>query len=139
MADKITTSWKGNLIFETLNPNNSTLTLGSGENKEDNISGPKVLMLSSLAGCSGLDVISILDKMKITLNDFTMNTSADLTEDHPRYYKKVDLEYHFYGPNLDKEKINRAVELSVTKYCGVMEMFRRFAEVNTSTHFHKQN
>jgi putative redox protein len=139
MADKITTSWKGDLIFETLNPNNSTLSLGSGENKEDNISGPKVLMLSSLAGCSGLDVISILDKMKITLNDFTMNTSAELTEDHPRYYKKVDLEYHFYGANLDEEKINRAVELSVTKYCGVMEMFRRFAEVNTSTHFHKQN
>ena len=139
MADKITTSWKGDLIFETLNPNNSTLTLGFGENKEDNISGPKVLMLSSLAGCSGLDVISILDKMKITLNDFTMNTSAELTEDHPRYYKKVDLEYHFYGANLDEEKINRAVELSVTKYCGVMEMFRRFAEVNTSTHFHKQS
>ena len=96
-------------------------------------------MLSSLAGCSGLDVISILDKMKVTLTDFKMNTFAELTDDHPRYYKQVNLEYHFYGPNLDEEKINRAVELSVTKYCGVMEMFRRFAEVNTSTHFHKQN
>ena len=46
MADKITTSWKGDLIFESLNPNNSKLTLGSGGNEEDNISGPKVLMLS---------------------------------------------------------------------------------------------
>ena len=76
MDDKITTLWKGDLIFESLNPNESTLTLGSGENKEDNISGPKVLMLSSLAGCSGLDVISILEKMKIELTDFKMNTSA---------------------------------------------------------------
>ena len=67
MDDKITTLWKGDLIFESLNPNESTLTLGSGQNKEDNISGPKVLMLSSLAGCSVLDVISILEKMKIEL------------------------------------------------------------------------
>ena len=93
-------------------------------------------MLSSLAGCSGLDVISILEKMKIKLSDFKMNTSAELTKEHPKYYKKVNLEYHFYGSNLNEEKINRAVELSVTKYCGVMEMFRKFAEVNTSSHFH---
>ena len=136
MNDKITTLWKGDLIFESLNPNESTLTLGSGQNKEDNISGPKVLMLSSLAGCSGLDVISILEKMKIELTDFKMNTSAELTKEHPKDYKKVNLEYHFYGSNLNEEKIKRAVELSVTKYCGVMEMFRKFAEVNTSSHFH---
>ena len=96
MDDKITTQWKGDLIFESLNPNESTLTLGSGANKDDNISGPKVLMLSSLAGCSGLDVISILEKMKIKLTDFKMNTSAELTNEHPKYYKKVNLEYHFY-------------------------------------------
>ena len=136
MDDKITTQWKGDLIFESLNPNDSTLILGSGPNKDDNISGPKVLMLSSLAGCSGLDVISILEKMKIKLSDFKMNTSAELTKEHPKYYKKVNLEYHFSGSNLNEEKINRAVELSVTKYCGVMEMFRKFAEVNTSSHFH---
>ena len=92
MDDKITTQWKGDLIFESLNPNESTLTLGSGANKDDNISGPKVLMLSSLAGCSGLDVISILEKMKIKLTDFKMNTSAELTKEHPKYYEKVNLE-----------------------------------------------
>ncbi len=77
--------------------------------------------------------------MKMTLTDCKMNTSAELTDDHPRYYKKVNIEYHFYGPHLDEEKINRAVELSVTKYCGVMEMFRKFSEVNTSNHFHNLN
>ena len=139
MKDTVLTTWEGNLVFKSLNPNKSTLIHGSVSDDAKKISGPKILMLSSLAGCSGLDVISILDKMKIKLDDFKMNTSASLSEDHPKYYKEVHLEYHFYGKMLNVEKINRAVELSVTKYCGVMEMFRKFAKVSTSNHFHNEN
>jgi putative redox protein len=45
------------------------------------------------------------------------------------------MEYHFYGDQLDKEKINKAVNLSITKYCGVMEMFRSFAEITTEIYY----
>ena len=92
-------------------------------------------MLSSLAVCSGLDVVSILEKMKVELNDFTIKTIGSLTQEHPKYYNKVSIEYHFSGEQLDKEKIKKAVNLSVTKYCGVMEMFRSFAEISTEIHY----
>ena len=70
MKDTVLTTWEGDLVFKSLNPNESTLMHGSVSDDSKKISGPKILMLSSLAGCSGLDVISILDKMKIKLDDF---------------------------------------------------------------------
>ena len=57
------------------------------------------------------------------------STTASLTDEHPRFYNEVTVEYHFFGQDLDKEKIEKAVDLSVTRYCGVMEMFRGFSKV----------
>jgi putative redox protein len=93
-------------------------------------------MLSSLAGCSGLDVISILNKMNEEIDDFKIEVSGELTNEHPKYYHSVQVDYHFYGSDLNKKKCERAVNLSVEKYCGVMEMFRQFAEVNTEIFYH---
>ena len=94
-------------------------------------------MLSSLAVCSGLDVVSILEKMKVNLEDFKINTEGSLTDEHPKYYNKVLMQYHFFGEDLDQEKIKKAVNLSITKYCGVMEMFRAFSEIKTEIHYNK--
>ena len=65
-------------------------------------------MLGSLAGCSGLDVVAILKKMRVELDDFKINTTASLTDEHPRFYNEVTVEYHFFGQDLDKEKIEKA-------------------------------
>ena len=122
--------------FQTIGPNGSSLTLGSSsEGDNQKVASPKALMLSSLAVCSGLDVVSILEKMKVELNDFTIKTIGSLTQEHPKYYNKVSIEYHFSGEQLDKEKIKKAVNLSVSKDCGVMEMFRSFAEISTEIHY----
>ena len=122
--------------FQTIGPNGSSLTLGSSsEGDNQKVASPKALMLSSLAVCSGLDVVSRLEKMKVELNDFTIKTIGSLTQEHPKYYNKVSIEYHFSGEKLDKEKIKKAVNLSITKYCGVMEMFRSFAEISTEIHY----
>ena len=136
MSHKVTTTWKGNLQFESDNPNGKTVLMDTSPDHGGNNSGlsPKAMMLSSLAGCSGLDVISILDKMKMKLTDFRIDTYGELTDEHPKYYHTVNVEYHFFGENLDEEKIKKAVYLSVEKYCGVMEMFRKFANVNISIH-----
>jgi putative redox protein len=96
------------------------------------------MMLSSLAGCSGLDVISVLNKMKVTIDDFNMVVEGKLTNEHPKYYHTVSVDYYFYGKNLNKNKINKAVNLSVEKYCGVMEMFRQFATIKTVVHIHNK-
>ena len=122
--------------YQTIGPNGASITVGSSlEGDNQKVPSPKALMLSSLAACSGIDVVSILEKMKIKLSDFKINTIGSLTQEHPKYYNKVLMEYHFYGEQLDKEKINKAVNLSITKYCGVMEMFRSFAEITTKIHY----
>ena len=95
-------------------------------------------MLSSLAGCSGLDVVSLLKKMKVEIDDFKIVTTAELTDEHPKYYHKVKVDYHFYGKELNEKKIEKAVNLSIDRYCGVFEMFRQFAKMETEIHLHKK-
>ncbi|MCO4822662.1 MAG: OsmC family protein, partial [Flavobacteriaceae bacterium] len=99
---------------------------------------PKAAMLSALASCSGLDVVSVLEKMKISDYEFKMDVEGELTQEHPKYFHKVKIDYHFFGKNLNEKKIKKAIDLSVEKYCGVMEMFRQFAEVNIEIHYHNQ-
>ena len=140
MANNIvTTVWKENMVFESDNPSGETLFMDApDEGIENKGLRPKALMLSSLAGCSGLDVLSLLKKMRAEVDDFKMVVHGELTEEHPRYYHKVVIAYHFYGNDLQEDKINKAVKLSVDQYCGVMEMFRQFAKVTTEVYLHKQ-
>ena len=138
-SNTITTVWKENMVFESDNPSGETLFMDApDEGIENKGLRPKALILSSLAGCSGLDVVSLLKKMRAEVNDFKMVVHGELTEEHPKYYHKVVIEYHFYGSDLQEDKINKAVKLSVDQYCGVMEMFRQFAKVSTEVYLHKQ-
>ncbi len=127
----ITTVWKKNLQFESNNPSGHTVLMDTSVENGGQNSGlaPKAMMLSSLAGCSGLDVISVLNKMKVQVDDFKIITTGELTDEHPKYYHSAHVVYQFFGKNLPQDKLKKAVDLSVEKYCGVMEMFRRFAEV----------
>ncbi|WP_299363034.1 OsmC family protein [Winogradskyella sp.] len=138
MADKIVTHWQGGLTFESDNPSGKTVIMDTDIEGQDERYGlsPKAMMLSSLAGCSALDVISILEKMNEDIDDFKIEVVGELTDEHPRYYHSVEVEYHFYGSDLNKKKCERAVDLSVEKYCGVMEMFKRFAEIKTNIVYH---
>jgi len=137
-TNKVVTHWKGNLQFESDNPSGKLVLMDTAPEHGGHNSGlgPKAMMLSSLAGCSGLDVVSILKKMKVPFSDFRIDTYGELTEEHPKYYHTVTVEYHLYGQNLDETKIKKAVDLSIEKYCGVMEMFRQFADIKTSIHYH---
>ncbi|MDO5970382.1 OsmC family protein [Flavivirga aquimarina] len=139
MTNHITTTWLGDMKFESTNPSGHNLFIDAGEENGGKSEGyrPKALMLSALAGCSGLDVASLIKKMKLEVDDFKIDIDADLTDEHPKYYNKVAMHFHFYGPNLSEKKLQRAVDLSIEKYCGVMEMFRQFSELIIETHFHK--
>ena len=95
-------------------------------------------MLSSLAGCSGLDVASLIKKMKLEVRAFEIQTEANLTDEHPKFYDAVTISYHFFGSNLVEDKLQKTVDLSVERYCGVMEMFRQFAKLEIKTVFHHE-
>ncbi len=133
-TNHITTKWLGGMAFETNNTSGNSFKIEDAD--ESDGLRPKSLMLSALAGCSGLDVASLIKKMKLDVDTFQIDTIANLTDEHPKYYDAVIVEYHFYGNNLNEKKLQRAVDLSVEKYCGVFEMFRQFAKMETKTIFH---
>ena len=92
---------------------------------------PKRLMLTALAGCTGIDVIMILKKMKVEPEAFNVIVEADVTEEHPKHYNKMKVIYQFKGKNLPMDKLEKAVTLSETKYCGVTAVYKKAMQIDT--------
>lgn len=92
---------------------------------------PKKLMLTALAGCTGVDVIMILKKMKVVPHAFNVIVEADVTDEHPKHYTKMKVIYQFKGKDLPIDKLEKAVKLSETTYCGVSAVYRKALELTT--------
>ena len=99
---------------------------------------PKELLLIALGGCTGSDIATILKKKKIHMEGFEMNISADVQETHPQVYTKIHLEYVFYGSEIPKEAVERAIELSLKSYCSVTAMLQKAVEITHSYRIEKQ-
>ena len=80
---------------------------------------PKPLLMVSLGGCTGMDVVSILKKMRVSFDSFKVRVQGDLSEEHPKKYTKIHVIYEFTGKNLPEDKIKKAISLSEERYCGV--------------------
>lgn len=115
------------ITFVGKTDSNHWITMDGPENFGGSNAGirPKELILISLAGCTGSDIASILQKKKVKLDGFEMNITADVAEEHPQVFTKINLEYVFYGKNLPVNEIERAIELSQTKYCSVSAMLKK--------------
>jgi len=139
MGHKVTTTWKNNMLFESDNPHGKNVLMETGPDFGGSNQGlnPKALMLSSIGGCTGLDVLSLLKKMRVELEDFNVVVNGELTTEHPKFYNKVSIDYYFKGTDLNEEKIKKAVTLSEERYCGVIAMFRSFAEVTIAIHINE--
>lgn len=92
---------------------------------------PKGLLLAGLGGCTGLDVVSILEKMRVPFEGLAVEVSADQSEDHPKVFTAIRVIYRFKGQNLPMDKLERAVQLSQEKYCGVSAMLGKTAAITT--------
>lgn len=90
---------------------------------------PKPLTLVSLAGCTGMDVISILGKMRVVPDYFNVSVEGELSEEHPKTFIKIHLVYEFKGKDLPIEKLQKAIDLSQDRYCGVSAMLRKASEL----------
>ena len=94
---------------------------------------PVELVLYALAGCTGMDVISILEKKRQVVTDFDMVvTGTQRTDEYPKIYSRIDVEYIVTGVDVKPEAVARAIELSEEKYCSVKGMFGHQVEVVTS-------
>ena len=96
---------------------------------------PKVLMLASLAGCTGFDIVSILNKMRVNFSDLAITVDGHLTESEPAIYDEVIINYTIRVAEEDQPKVEKAVKLSNEKYCGVSRMFESFAKVSSKIRY----
>ena len=125
MTAKTVADWTGDMAFKVeLDGHSFTV---DAKNRGPS---PKGLLLSGLAGCTGMDVVSLLGKMKMEWNSFRLEVDADLTEEHPKIYKDIRIKYIFAGDKLNREKIEKSVKLSLNKYCGVSVMLDKSAQVS---------
>jgi len=113
---------------------NHWITMDGPENFGGSDAGtrPKELLLIALGGCTGSDVITILQKKKVQISNFEMNISADVAEEHPQVFTKINVEYVFHGKDIQEKDVERAVELSQTKYCSVTHMLKKAVEITHS-------
>lgn len=99
---------------------------------ENSATRPLELLLIALGGCTGMDVVSLLNKMRVEFRDLTMNITAEKAESHPTVYTSIAIEYVVTGSAVDPEKVKRAIELSQEKYCSVSAMLRQACPVSFS-------
>lgn len=128
---EVSLNWAEDMAFD-VDVNGHTLRLDAEDAAGGRDTGPrpKPLMLAALAGCTAMDVISLLRKMRVEFDDLKIKIDADLTDDHPKVYTAIRVVYQVYGSQVDHEKMQKAVELSQDKYCGVSAMLRSFAKVS---------
>jgi putative redox protein len=132
MKHVIDMSWTDNLAFETeMDGHKVVIDAPEAAGGSDLGPRPKKLMLTALAGCTGIDVVMILKKMKIVPEAFNVIVEGELTEEIPVTYNKIKIIYQFKGKNLPMDKLEKAVNLSETKYCGVSAVYRQAMEMES--------
>ncbi|HSC53119.1 MAG TPA: OsmC family protein [Phnomibacter sp.] len=127
---KTTTLWSNDMAFKS-SFDGHTIELNGASGPDGKRLGfsPKALLLSGLAGCSGIDVVEMLTKMRVPFTKFEMLAEAEQTEEHPKVFKDIEIEYRIDASPEYEDKIKRAVELSLEKYCGVAAMLRKNSKI----------
>ncbi|MCE7861461.1 MAG: OsmC family protein [Anaerolineales bacterium] len=123
----VTVNWMGRMAFEGEGASGSPVRLNSDitDGQTDSGARPMELIAIGLAGCAGMDVISVLLKKQQAVTDFQVLFHGDRARDYPRVFTQAMVEYRFYGASLDESAIVRSIELSVEKYCPVYAMLAK--------------
>lgn len=120
---KTTTTWQGGQAF-TSEQRGSVIAIDGNTGFS-----PKALLLTGLAGCTGVDVVDILEKMRVPFANLIIEAEAEQTEDHPRVFTFINLTYIITAEEELRDKIEKAIKLSLEKYCGVAAMLQKTAPI----------
>lgn len=126
MRKVIDVTWRKNMQFEA-NIDNHKIILDTvkDNNGDDEGPTPKPLMLVSLGGCTGMDIVSLLKKMRVSFDSLNVKVEGDLTEEHPKHFYQIKIIYEIKGNNIDKDKVLKAINMSIDKYCGVSAVYKK--------------
>ena len=131
MSHKTTLSFEGGLCFDAELQGHHFKLDGDPRYGGRNLGPtPKPLLLTALAGCTGMDVVSLLARMEMPFDAFDVEVEGDLCAQHPVVYTDIRIRYVFKGAALDREKIQKAVDLSRGRYCGVSAMLEKVCRVS---------
>ncbi len=108
------------------------MDIGEAEGGSNAGPRPKELLLFALAGCTGVDVVNILRKKRVPVRDFTMNLTGNEAAEHPKAFTDIHVEYVLYGEGIDPTDVERAIELSTTKYCSVSATMKASVKITHS-------
>jgi putative redox protein len=121
---KTTTIWKSGQAFDSFKNNAKIEIDGSGG------FNPKALLLSGLAGCSGIDVVDILEKMRVPFANLKIEVETDQISEHPRVFKDIHINYIITAAEENRDKVKKAIDLSLDKYCGVSAMLKKNSKID---------
>lgn len=102
------------------------------EERQETGPRPMELLLIGLCGCTAMDVVSILQKKRQPFTGLQVKASAERAEEHPKIYTQIHLEYVVKGKGVEPQAVERAIELSETKYCSAAAMLGKAARITTS-------
>ena len=129
-ATKTTLEWQGDMSFAVdLQGHRFTVDADARFGGKNQGPRPKHLVLSALGGCTGMDLVSLLQKMKMPFDSLAVEVEGVSAEEHPQVYTRILIRYVLKGSELDREKIDKAIALSLQKYCAVNAMLSATAQV----------
>ncbi len=132
-------TWQSGMTFDATATSGFHVTLGTTPKVGGNDDGfrPLELMLMSLAGCTAMDVISILTKKRQDVTAFEVKVHAEQTSEHPHVFTSATIEYIVTGHDIKEEAVKRAVELTATKYCPAQAMMNKVMTIELSHTIHE--
>jgi len=127
------------LQFSAVSDSNHAIILDAGKDMSyDQGCRPKELVLIGLIGCTGMDVVSLLRKMRVPFKDITVSADAETSTEHPTIFTKIHIIYTIIGDNIDESKVEKAITLSQERYCGVTAMLQKSAKITNSYNIEKE-
>lgn len=136
---EIETQWMGKMRFNAL-VSGHTIVMDAPPRAggEENGPIPKPLILTALSGCTGMDVVALLRKANLTVDDLTLKVTGELSKQQPLEYTAIHIVYDIKGRDLDKEAVLRAVNDSQEKICGVSHMLKKALPVTWEIHYNHE-
>jgi putative redox protein len=132
--DTVKVKWNGGRRFVAWDEAGHGVVMDAAAAHKGDGSGarPLELVLYALGGCTGIDIVAILEKQRQDVRDFELLITAEQREEQPRYYDRINIEYVLSGSGLKPSAVERAIALSEDKYCSVKGMFGPGVSVTTS-------
>jgi putative redox protein len=130
MIDSVRIDWKEGMAFEAEVDGFKIIVDAKEEHGGTGLGPrPKPLMMVSLAGCTGMDVVSVLKKMRVDFKSLSIRIEGELTDEHPKHFTHMHIIYEFKGENLPIDKLEKAVDLSQERYCGVSASYKKAMKI----------